>query len=166
MGTSGPVWPLKEKPAHRIFTIVWTGLDTSRPIFQAEGGKTGGVTHRGETNSLAMVSAESQVSRIVKPKLAYSRSELALLLGISTRSIQRLEDRGLLKSSRALRKRLYSHFEVMRFLEATANDRAAFQRTRPTLDPSRQLPTRRRADLRTEKRLSRSRLDAVDFAAR
>jgi len=50
-----------------------------------------------------MISAEPQVSFVVKPKLAYSRSELAPLLGISTRSIQRLEDRGLLKSSKRLK---------------------------------------------------------------
>ena len=46
--------------------------------------------------------------------------ELASLLGISVRSLKRLEDRGLLKSSKALRTKIYSHREVMRFLDSGA----------------------------------------------
>jgi hypothetical protein len=66
------------------------------------------------TEDVPALSANSQT------KLAYSRSELAGLLGISTKSIQRLENRGQLCSLKALRKKIYPHREVMRFLSETA----------------------------------------------
>jgi DNA-binding transcriptional MerR regulator len=66
-----------------------------------------------------MISASQQSLARPNTRLAYSRSELASLLGISTRSVQRLEDRGLLKSSKALRRKIYSHQEVMRFLDSS-----------------------------------------------
>jgi DNA-binding transcriptional MerR regulator len=66
-----------------------------------------------------MISTSQQLGAQPKTRLAYSRSELAYLLGISTRSLQRLEDRGLIRSSKALRKKIYSHREVMRFLGST-----------------------------------------------
>ena len=53
------------------------------------------------------------------PKLAYSRTEAAGLLGIHPNSLDRLTTRGLLRPSRALRKPLYSESELRRFLEAT-----------------------------------------------
>lgn len=53
-------------------------------------------------------------------KLAYTTKELAALLGVSTRSLRRLEQRGLLKPSRALRKKLYSAAAVAAFFEATS----------------------------------------------
>lgn len=53
-------------------------------------------------------------------RLAYTAKELATELGISTRSLRRLEKRGLLKPSRALRKKLYSAAAVAVFLEETS----------------------------------------------
>ena len=53
-------------------------------------------------------------------KLAYNTSEAAKALGVSIRSLKRLEQRGLLRPSCALRRKLYSHQELNRFLEATS----------------------------------------------
>jgi hypothetical protein len=55
-----------------------------------------------------MISASGQLGAQPRTRLAYSRSELATLLGVSTKSVQRLEARGLLKSSKAFRKKIYS----------------------------------------------------------
>jgi hypothetical protein len=52
-------------------------------------------------------------------KLAYTRQELAALLGVSTKSLRRLELRGLLKPSKAFRKKLYAAKAVHTFLEET-----------------------------------------------
>jgi DNA-binding transcriptional MerR regulator len=67
-----------------------------------------------------MISVSQQSGTQPKTRLAYSRSELASLLGVSTRSIQRLENRGLIRSSKALRKKIYSHREAMRFLDSSS----------------------------------------------
>ncbi len=64
-----------------------------------------------------MINPEQQARISSKPRLAYTRIELASLMGISTKILQRLENRGLIRSSKALRKKLYSHREVIRFLE-------------------------------------------------
>lgn len=53
------------------------------------------------------------------PKLAYSTSEAAQVLGVCELTIWRLRKRGLLKSSNALRHALIPHFEIERFLKAT-----------------------------------------------
>ena len=53
-------------------------------------------------------------------KLAYTSSEAAKALGLSIRSLKRLEQRGLLRASCALRRKLYSHQELNRFLEETS----------------------------------------------
>ena len=53
-------------------------------------------------------------------KLAYNTSEAAKALGVSVRSLKRLEQRGLLRPSAALRCKLYSHQELTRFLEETS----------------------------------------------
>lgn len=53
-------------------------------------------------------------------KLAYNTAEAAKSLGVSIRSLKRLEQRGLLRSSVALRRKLYSHQEFNRFLEETS----------------------------------------------
>jgi hypothetical protein len=53
-------------------------------------------------------------------RLAFTAKELSRLLGISTKSLRRLEQRGLLKPSRALRKKLYSASAVTAFLEMTS----------------------------------------------
>jgi hypothetical protein len=84
-------------------------------------------TDNGETNSPSMISTQPQPSPMARPRLAYSLSELASLLGLSTRSLQRLEDRGSIRSSKALRKKIYPHhegYEVprQRWLTRTATD--------------------------------------------
>ena len=53
-------------------------------------------------------------------KLAYTTAEAAKALGLSIRSLKRLEQRGLLRPSCALRRKLYSHHELNRFLEETS----------------------------------------------
>jgi DNA-binding transcriptional MerR regulator len=52
-------------------------------------------------------------------RLAFTADETAKALGISRVSLWRLEKRGLLKPSKALRTRLYSRAEIERFLEGT-----------------------------------------------
>ena len=52
-------------------------------------------------------------------KLAYNTKELCAVLGISSRSLIRLEQRGLIRSSKVLRTKLYPHTEVERFLQDT-----------------------------------------------
>ena len=53
------------------------------------------------------------------PKLAYTRTEAAKLLCINPISLDRLAKRGLINPSRALRRPLYPHSELLRFLEET-----------------------------------------------
>ncbi len=121
MDTTGQVRTLKESALPPIRTTVWTLLDTSRPNFHRQGGKTGGPpVHQAEANSPTMISASGQSGAQPRTRLAYSGGELASLLGVSVRSLQRLEDRGLIRSSKALRKKIYSHHEVMRFLGHTS----------------------------------------------
>jgi DNA-directed RNA polymerase specialized sigma24 family protein len=57
---------------------------------------------------------------ITHHKLAYNTAEAAKALGVSIRSLKRLEQRGLLRASNALRRKLYSHQELNRFLEETS----------------------------------------------
>ncbi len=54
-------------------------------------------------------------------KLAYTRDELAVQLGVHPMTITRLTKRGLLRASRATRRPLYSHEEAQRFLRDTAS---------------------------------------------
>lgn len=53
------------------------------------------------------------------PKLAYSVGELAQELGLSRITIYRLEKRGLLKSTGATRRKIFSHAAVKEFLSKT-----------------------------------------------
>jgi hypothetical protein len=53
------------------------------------------------------------------PKLAYTMAETAQVLGVSYITVWRLLQRGLLKSSSALRTKLIPHREIERFLKAT-----------------------------------------------
>jgi DNA-binding transcriptional MerR regulator len=53
------------------------------------------------------------------PKLAYSRTEAAQVLGIKPLTLYRLEKRGLLHPSRATRRPLYAVSELQRFLRET-----------------------------------------------
>jgi hypothetical protein len=95
---------------------LWTGADR---ISSARGAKRVALVHRAEANSPTMISTTKPSGAQPRTRLAYSRSELAVLLGISSKSLQRLEDRGLIRSSKALRKKLYAHSEVIRFLDHT-----------------------------------------------
>ena len=52
-------------------------------------------------------------------RLAYSRQETAILLGVSPITVDRLAKRGLLKPSRATRRPLYSKKEIERTLDET-----------------------------------------------
>ena len=52
-------------------------------------------------------------------KLAYTRTEAAKLLGINPITLDRLAKRGLINPSRAIRRPLYPHTELIRFLEET-----------------------------------------------
>ena len=52
-------------------------------------------------------------------KLSYTARDAAAMLGISVRSLTRLEQRGIIKASKALRCKLYSHEALCRFLEET-----------------------------------------------
>ena len=52
-------------------------------------------------------------------RLAYSKAETASILGVSKISIERLEKRGLIKSSKAFRHKLYPVSEIERFLKST-----------------------------------------------
>lgn len=53
-------------------------------------------------------------------RLAYTRAEVAQILGISTISVDRLTKRGLLKPSRATRRPLFPKTEIERFLKETS----------------------------------------------
>jgi len=53
------------------------------------------------------------------PRLAYSIKETAKIIGVSEKSVRRLIDRGILKSSKALRHIRITHAEIERFLKAT-----------------------------------------------
>jgi excisionase family DNA binding protein len=53
------------------------------------------------------------------PKLAYSVKETAQMLGVSNKSVYRLIQRGLLKSSLALRHKRIMLAEIERFLKVT-----------------------------------------------
>jgi hypothetical protein len=53
------------------------------------------------------------------PKLAYTRTEAAQVLGVSPVTIDRLASRGLLRPCRATRRPLYAHSELARFLKET-----------------------------------------------
>lgn len=55
-------------------------------------------------------------------KLALSRREAAVHLGVSLASLDRLTRRGLVKPSRALRRPLYTVEELRRFLAETRVD--------------------------------------------
>ena len=49
-------------------------------------------------------------------RLAYTRTEVAKLLGVTPITVDRLAKRGLLRPNRATRRPLYSHSEIERFL--------------------------------------------------
>ena len=53
-------------------------------------------------------------------RLAYSRREVAEILGVSPITVDRLAKRGLLRPSRATRRPLYPKWELERFLRETS----------------------------------------------
>ena len=56
------------------------------------------------------------------PRLAFSVKETAEILGLGHITIYRLLERGLLRSSLALRRKLISKAEIERFLKETSRD--------------------------------------------
>lgn len=54
------------------------------------------------------------------PKLALTREEAGLCLGLSPITVDRLTKRGLLRPSRATRRPLYPVWELERFLKETS----------------------------------------------
>jgi len=68
-------------------------------------------------NSLLLPSAPPPLER--ERKFAYSLKATAGLLGLCEKTVYRLIQRGLLKSSGALRTKLISEKEIQRFLAAT-----------------------------------------------
>jgi hypothetical protein len=52
-------------------------------------------------------------------RLAYSMRETANLIGVNYQTVYRLNKRGLLRSSTALRTKLFSKAEIERFLAST-----------------------------------------------
>ena len=52
-------------------------------------------------------------------KLAYTRDDAASMLGISLPTLDRLTKSGLIRPSRAIRRPLFPHAELVRFLEET-----------------------------------------------
>ena len=65
-----------------------------------------------------MTTAEAILTANIE-RLAFNAEETAQTLGISLVTLWRLERRGLLKPSRALRTPRWSRTEIERFLEAT-----------------------------------------------
>jgi hypothetical protein len=58
----------------------------------------------------------------ILPRKAYTMAETAAILGISYISVHRLLQRGLLRSSTALRHKMIPASEIDRFLASTLND--------------------------------------------
>jgi DNA-directed RNA polymerase specialized sigma24 family protein len=54
--------------------------------------------------------------------MAHTITETAEMLGISTRSVHRLLNRGLLRASKALRKIIIPHVEIEKFLRDTTGE--------------------------------------------
>lgn len=53
------------------------------------------------------------------PRLAFTVSETAVILGISEKSVRRLIGRGLIRPSKALRTHIITQKEIERFLNVT-----------------------------------------------
>jgi hypothetical protein len=63
---------------------------------------------------------EREVESSKPPKLALTRTETAVALGVAPVTIDRLTKRGLLRPSRATRRPLYPIWEIERFLRETS----------------------------------------------
>lgn len=64
-------------------------------------------------------SGEQKSEAPTLPRLAYSMEETAKILGLSYQTVYRLNKRGLLRSSSALRHKLFAMAEIERFLSTT-----------------------------------------------
>ena len=62
---------------------------------------------------------ENKPAKEALPQLAYDRRGAAAVLSMSTPSLDRLVQRGLIKPSRALSKPLFARSELERFLRET-----------------------------------------------
>jgi hypothetical protein len=58
------------------------------------------------------------------PRMAFTMRETAALLGVNYQTVYRLNKRGLLRSSSALRTKLFPATEIQRFLTATLGQSA------------------------------------------
>ena len=59
---------------------------------------------------------------VTKQRLAYTMKQLCEELSLSPVTIYRLEQRGLIKSLPAVRRKIYSHAEVQRLLNTSRTD--------------------------------------------
>lgn len=65
---------------------------------------------------------EKQAPVVTKQRLAYTMKQLCEELGLSPVTVYRLEQRGLIKSLPAVRRKIYSHAEVERLLQTSRTD--------------------------------------------
>jgi predicted DNA-binding transcriptional regulator AlpA len=61
---------------------------------------------------------KNQTEPDILPRMAFSMAETATILGLSYQTVYRLNKRGLLKSSSALRHKLFPKAEIERFLRS------------------------------------------------
>jgi hypothetical protein len=73
------------------------------------------ITHANTVNAPASTSGASTAPQ--PTRLAFSMKETAELLGVNYQTVYRLSKRGLLKSSSALRIKLFPLAEIQRFLK-------------------------------------------------
>jgi len=63
---------------------------------------------------------KTETNKIEGERLAYTMRETAALLGVEYQTVYRLCKRGLLRSSSALRTKLFARVEIERFLRETS----------------------------------------------
>jgi hypothetical protein len=80
--------------------------------------------------------SSGQSSAIPLPKLAFTMQQTAQILNISYMSVFRLQQRGLLKSSRALRTKMIPLTEIQRFLRVTTEILLLLGLTRAAICPN------------------------------
>jgi len=68
------------------------------------------------TSASVETKTEATKAPAALPRLAYTMSETAQILGLSYQTVYRLNKRGLLRSSSGLRTKLFSQAEINRFL--------------------------------------------------
>ena len=66
-----------------------------------------------------MTPMQDQVTIKPSERMAYTMRETAEILGVSYQTLWRLSQRGLIRSSSALRTKLFSKEEINRFLRST-----------------------------------------------